>query len=118
MIGVFSANGSLPPRLCLIDDGFEGELRHLPEHTGAPVVKKLKAVVSGGPLVSLSITPSPALLTAFSPITSSQAELSGIATTSAEQVVVLLGGPPKNGSGLTIADLHSLQTAVLAHASI
>ena len=104
---------SCPPVL-LIDDGFEGELRHLPDNCqatrGHPSSGSVR--LSGGAVVRLEMRVPLATVSAAATTNTT----TGAAASSHDvpltapvprdlRVEMLLGGPPKNGPGLTIEDM-------------
>lgn len=99
----------LCPPVLLIDDGFEGELRHLPDNCQATKVPLTSgsARLSGGAVVRLELrVPLAAMAGSVVPPPSSHDAPPLTAPVPRDlQVEMLLGGPPKNGQGLTAADM-------------
>lgn len=110
IFGIFEALGlPQPPALALVDDGFQGELSHLPAHHVSSSCTR--ATVSGsGSVLALSGGPA-ALLTItgyddLSVPTSQGRQQQG-------SVAVCMLGPPRNMDGLNARDLSALRTALV-----
>jgi hypothetical protein len=118
MFGVFEALGlPQPPALALVDDGFEGELSHLPSHHVSSSCTRASGSGSGsGHALALSGGPA-ALLTVTVPFgadwsapASQGQQLQGQGQGS---VAVCLLGPPRNMDGLNARDLAALRSALV-----